>query len=638
MAVNLTLGFQDQYSAGFQQLTAEMEAQEKATQKLAAATQEHNNALARMSKEHANANSQMSKGVGQLRQASGSLDVALGKNSKSLKEAGLSMGAAGTAARIAGGNIGGIVGQLTGIQGTGEAAAKVLQKYGGTLAKAGAIAGVAYGSFKLVQHLVPHIVEDSTNAVMDRWNKTWEKGKKNLQENFAWLKDVRAAVSGLSEEQRKLMNINEQQAESWKRLREFKATTDKEIASQREIQEIQKIGSQQAINLAIQEQEQKLASLAAQDDAEEKVIKEAEARYKALLQQREAITIEHQNKLEAFSRESSERERQRNAGAAARERRDIEYTSDLQMKKWQEEWNFKVQLNRLREQAEVSEKDRNIKLIQERITQKIDAEKEADLKAADSAEDRRRIEVEAERKKLSAIKDLDRQSILNRAALETKATEDKAEQARIAARTIEELREMEFRHAMEFEQKKVAAAKEAAEREYQIEREKLDKIKALTDKQGKNVFQNLMGQQAGRKDDQGRSVLFEEMVRQRMAAAKQADPDMSRQQEMQMNRFIRRMTARGLTTTGEQTSQAETQRVMSDLAANSVLKGAAQGKVNQQFVKVAAEQAKSELEQRRFNEETARQLQELQNANKTAAQLSQQQTERLRAQRRAIRG
>src|SRR5690606_18999614 len=144
-----------------------------------------------------------------------------------------------------------------------------------------------------------------------------------------------------------------------------------------------------------------------------------------------------------LTKESHARSRQMTEESINFEKRLQDQAFAERKRKYQEEEDFRNKLKDLRVRAQVDEQDRNLKLTEDRITREIDARREADLKRTDSVKEQYRIETESEQKKHALISRLERQAILNRAELETKATKDRILQAEIAARAMQELLDME---------------------------------------------------------------------------------------------------------------------------------------------------------------------------------------------------
>lgn len=583
MAVNLTLGFQDQYSAGFQQLTAEMEKQEQAARDLASATQQHNNALKRMSREHNDA----VRAMAGAKEASGSLTIPMKRLSEETKKAAISS----EQMRQAMGNI---AGPLAGLP------PKVLLAVAAWKGLQAVYKGLT--SNQAVNDHIKNTTKDflGLDPVIKQINIEWKAGVERTRA-------LRDSMLGMSTESRKLTGELQRQADGWKHLKQLRGNYEQEKKAERELAELAKIRTKEEADNAVRAQQEVVARVNTSKKATEEAKQAENAKLIALEKHRDKVIADLAAQREAERKQAIERETELRKQAAERE---------LQMQREQYEEERKMR-------EEAAEHERRIR----------EARAEGERSLMDDLE---RQDRDFWRQRLTAkegneerLVELEKETAKRRHEIALKGATDEEEIIRANYALERELREIDHNHEMALEAKKIDAARKAAEAKVQAEKEKIEKIKALTDSEGKNLFQQQMGKQ-------GPQQVVEELARRRFEAAQKERPNMSQEAQLRLMRGLRMQTARDLQSGLIDANQVA--RVQSDLASKNILAGAKQGKVTQDMIRVLADQAKTVQDQINFNEEMSQRLANLEGAAKSQQQTTQQQAQRLRAQRRAIRG
>lgn len=577
MAVKLSLGFQDEYSEGFQKLTAEMEEQERAAGKLKQASNEHSAALREMAREHENAARAMLKS----KEASGSLSTKLSTVDKGAQSFGKSTDNAGFS-----------LGALVGKMGAAAAAAKTLQV---ALASTG----------KSADGSIDNWVRLKTAA-----STTWETA---IDLTKAAGREVRELLPELETTEKQLHSL----AGPWKRA--F-GKQDLELVN-KEIQDFQ-----QNLQNTMQLQE------TLRQAGELRTQKEVQAALDAEMKKRESIKgtnlwTKEQKEL-SFQMESTLRNRM------------VEITRETEQKKKEAIEQATREAADMRKQALEREQQMRREWHEEEQKMREEARRIAEAHAdsqREIMEDTERHAMEYWRNRLKddkngheKLRKLERESAEFRHKIALETAKDEETVIRLQNQLARELRDIDHRAEMAADAQQVEAKRKAAQEEIDIERKKIDQIKGMRDAQNKNVFESLTGAQDPKK-------VQEALLQKRLAESRQEQPDLSRHQRQQQDRLIRRMTAQGRTQTGDKTSEAEVSRVQADLAANQTMQAAKTGKVSKETIKAMAEQAKEMKELADFQEEMAKQLGEIQEAGKSQQQRTRERTERLRAQRRAMR-
>ena len=295
---------------------------------------------------------------------------------------------------------------------------------------------------------------------------------------------------------------------------------------------------------------------------------------------------------------------------------------------------YRDALQQGRQQIETQRVSHNLQLMQDRITRQVEAEKKADLEHAKTAEERQRIEVEAEKKKQELITRIEKQEISARNAAEYDAAKTRAEKAQIAAKTIQELREVDFKHKLETEQKIAQIEAEAHNKSIQEARQKFQTEVDL-------VKQTLMEEKRLREGGPSTSAfkqvagsfsnkqVFEELVQNRLQAGARSGRhgEGRKLTPSEVRRQVIREMQRG------QIGQKEVQAAQLDLVQQTAVQGFKTGKLGKTTARALHEAARNAAQ---MNEQIDQQEQQIAEIEKFLK--AQTDNSRRRAQRRGMRG
>lgn len=453
--------------------------------------------------------------------------------------------------------------------------------------------------------LWPGAIDDAKNA-WDELDKRLTDFADNAEENAELIRDAFDKIMGRDSDQRreqeKLAEKNALEEPMRKRIREFEKGLEEQAKLERELHDISRLESQKDVEAALQAERQKREAMVGTVAYRGELEKASKARIEALVKQGEAIRMEGIRRREAEEQKVDESRRKAMKEHQALIRKQLVEETQLR----------EEAARRQQEIRETYHQERRSLLTQEK------------LQVIEAAKVRQEIIGDREDKILL----LEREAARVRAQeLEANAkTEEDIIRAQMGLQR--ELRDLDFQHEMNMRRKKAAAAEEAAKKELEVERQKIDAMKGLRDDQGRNLLEHVAGKQSP-------EAVLQELTRRRLAESRQQDPNLGRDQRLRMDRSIRQQTAQQFR--AGQIPSDQVGRVQMDLASRQILLARSQGKVSDLVVKTLSEQARVSSNQMEINQHVEEQLaginQHLQGVQ--SAQRGQQ--GRLRSQRAGMR-
>lgn len=459
------------------------------------------------------------------------------------------------------------------------------------------------------------IVEETYTATVEHMEKRFGQFTQFTIENTQAITDSINEWMGLNSEhvreQEKFFENEERLAEVRAEYRKFEQDLQKTVEMRRELAEVSQIASQQELEAARTAERQKREEMIRTGEWTEENRKRHFKILEAFADRELSLEREKARRAAEYEKEMMEAERKFREDHLQWIQKREERAAEQRRKIREEEAEYQKVLDETRKEAVASQQNRNIELIKSRLEREMELEEDFN---------ERRQEL---------ITELEKQAILNRAAAETNATEDRIEQARIAARAYQDLLDLELAHKIKVEDEKSKAAQKAAQLEIEAERKKIDAIKALRNEQGQNAFESFAGNQSPQK-------VLEEITRRRLAESRQENPNVGRERRRQLDRQIRQQTLQDART--GKINPGEIARVQGDLAARQILQLNKQGKLAQETMTTLREQAKTFAEQAKVQEEIIQQQREIQEFQRQQQNEARERRGRANAQRRGTRG
>lgn len=325
----------------------------------------------------------------------------------------------------------------------------------------------------------------------------------------------------------------------------------------------------------------------------------------------ELVMALHRRREAALKEEAEAAERAAERQADAQEKLAEKLSS---LRKTAEE-EIKKQAEAMREFAEETARGKEELLLQER-----DQRREMEIEHLKTVKDTEK-----------QILELRKQSLEERMQLELKHADTAEERARIEWQHKKQLRELDHQHAIDTLNKQNREAEEAVKKAVDAEREKIDAIKNLRNKESQSLFEEIAAKQSPEK-------VLEEITKKRLEESRQKSPqlkegsDARRRMDRTVREQVRRQAQRG------ELGEGEVGQARNRLAQQTVRQLDKQAGLNKEFMVALEEQAKAHAAKSQFDEEVASKIEVIQETLREIQGTTRGREQRLRSQRRSVRG
>lgn len=444
----------------------------------------------------------------------------------------------------------------------------------------------------------------SLDKTTTEYVKNWKVGMDVIR---GGMDDLMGRSTELRKIQEKLAEQAAFEAPFRKRFKLHREGVEREVALEKEISEFRELQSHADVDRALVAEREKLNAALRSKNIKEGWEEDTQAKIEALMRQH--LEIDKKAKEEkirnakevAEAAEKAAKDRAEAEEKAAKEAAEAEKKNrEEALQAWQDQMR---EIARGREELALQERQHSRELNIERLERAKDQE--------------------------SRITEIQKNALRERADLELSFAAAASEAERIKWNLNRDLRELDHQHALAMEEKKAKAAEKAAQAAVDAERAKVDAIKGLRDGQGKNAFEHLAGKQSPQD-------VMAEIARRRIEEARQQNPDRGREAQRRAERGIRQGVMRDFQSGNIDPGQIA--KVQADLASSQILAGQKQGVFSKETMKSFSEQAKTFVEMSNLQSELAQQQQEFQAFMQQTRATTKGTGQRLRAQRRGMRG
>lgn len=439
------------------------------------------------------------------------------------------------------------------------------------------------------------IVKQTYEAAVEEMESKFAEFTRNTIENANAVTDAINEMRGLDADhvrsQKEFFANEERLKEVRAEYRGFEADLQRTADRRRELGEISRIATREELEAVRQSERTKRDELLATDQWTDAARDRHFARLEALTERELALETEKRQAILQGTRQMHENARKLEEESFNFRKRLDEEESARRQKFLEEEYAFREEIHKILGEDDAKFANRNIELMKSRI-------------------EREKVD---ERAKINAIAQLEQQAIMNRSAAEVSATADRIEQARIAARAIAEIQDVELRRKIEIERETARIEKEAREKSLAEAREKfMQEVELLQQKlteekrlreggPSQSEFQRIAG-------SFGADQVREEIVANRLQGGARAGRDGQGRKLTEAE--IRRMVIREMRS--GQIDQKEVQAAQVDLVQQTAVQGAKTGKLSKSTAQ-ALHSAATNIEQQ--NGELDRHEQEIQRIN-----------------------
>lgn len=430
---------------------------------------------------------------------------------------------------------------------------------------------------------IPERARENWEALDERFTQFAENTESNAELVREAFDKLLGRSTELRKEQEKLAEIAEREEPMRKRAQQFEKTLARESELETELADIRRLGTREEVQNRLTAERQKREELIKSFEFRGDVEKASNARVRALLRQEEALRQKSLDQVKEIAKAQAD------------------FMQKIHEKELKDAEEAQAKAVELRRQA--AEK---LKQIEEEFQRGQDSlATQEELKIIELAKKRQELIGDREEQILQLEKEAAR--VRAREAIANSKSEE--ETIRLAFALTRELRELDLAHDLAMKDKKAAAARAAAEKEIEAERQKIEALKGLRNAQGQNAFQSIAARQS-------RADIIKELARRHQTGV------VTIQRQLQSGKI----------------NGVEVQKVQADLAARQILQAQKQGRVSKEAFRALGEQAKQTQEQIKLNEEMINQFGEFREFMNQINKTNKGQQQRLRAQRKGLRG